>query len=597
MLIAARHIPLDTLGRIDITLKSDGTISGNRLATVERSDSGVATRVKSDGSIETGWAANTPRPTWYWNGSAFAYGGWYAEPGTTNMILQSGMVGTWITGGTTASGSNPRVITETNTGSSATHALSQSLVLSELETYTWWCDADYSTSTRTIFNHRQTNLNLTGRFDLSSKSVVTSGGMDATGVVDRGLNQLRCWSRFTAQSAGSYALAYRLFNGTTESYIGDTSKHLDIYRSFFGPWTASIPPSYIPTTTAAVARGDEYICVPVPWATVSGAVYDHTGQAFTISNEPTVNGVWKFGLYSRPCFIVSRIVLRRGSLYGGASAIAAPSRPAFSFPSGVTQLRLMPDPDSMLVSSSAAYNLVQNGNPPARVGDWLQLKVTNPNTQTDPIRSEVVHRGLDSTYFTGDGKSAKFATTYDYYEACDMILTSDYSGLSQGSGEIIRQWHDVPDPGEATKNPPIALLIWNNGDGTNRYYLNLRGYAAASYTGGAYDRDVAVRLDQVAGNVQASAGLPGDDVGQIVRWEWRIKWDYASTSPTGKLMLWKNGTLIYSESGTQLGFNDTNGPMSKLGVYKFTWKSGALDSNGVTSRTMLITNIAVGVYL
>jgi hypothetical protein len=121
--------------------------------------------------------------------------------------------------------------------------------------------------------------------------------------------------------------------------------------------------------------------------------------------------------------------------------------------------------------------------------------------------------------------------------------------------EILQQWHDSPDAGDISRNPPLNLKI-----------NNPNGAGGARSTG----HWVVQTLYQTAANGTLSYnGNVSIDCGAIVTGAWtdivmRYLPHYTSA---GILQVWINDVLVVSRIGLPNAFNDTFGPYPKIGLY------------------------------
>lgn len=141
------------------------------------------------------------------------------------------------------------------------------------------------------------------------------------------------------------------------------------------------------------------------------------------------------------------------------------------------------------------------------------------------------------------------------------------------SGELIAQWHDVPDfeLGEGWKSPALSLVTENG-----RLYLR-RFWDSKQVTG----------RNQQEGTEKIDLGPY-----QIRKWTdlvFHVKWSYTSD---GLLELWQDGQLVVSKTGPNY-YNDIRGPYLKIGMYKGDWKHSPGKSI-VSQRNIYFDEVRVG---
>ncbi|HYD66577.1 heparin lyase I family protein [Azospirillum sp.] len=197
------------------------------------------------------------------------------------------------------------------------------------------------------------------------------------------------------------------------------------------------------------------------------------------------------------------------------------------------------------------------------------------------VRSEIVPVGMTGANFTAAGSqnaNAKIGDTYWY--GAKIYVPADWQ--KDSDPEVIMQWHDYPDAGEAWKNPNLALKILPWSDGSNHLVVKVRADASEfTPSGGGDSRYDSVKTYDL-GDVSSLKGKWNDFV-------WKIKWGY--TDSTGSIQLWKDGKLVLDLPNKANCFNDDHGPYWKLGVYKWGW-AGSNDT-GADSRTYYYDDIRI----
>lgn len=155
--------------------------------------------------------------------------------------------------------------------------------------------------------------------------------------------------------------------------------------------------------------------------------------------------------------------------------------------------------------------------------------------------------------------------------------TEDYAEDTD-SGEIIAQWHNVPDPGEEWTCPPLALGTKNGG-----YYIR-RYWDSAEIT-------TTSQMKANGDNSRHELGSYEADKGQWVDWTFHIKWGWlASQDPI--LEVYKDGELVLDCNGLPNTTNDQVGVYMKVGLYKWDWKDYP-DQSSLNSRVIYFDNIEV----
>ncbi len=192
----------------------------------------------------------------------------------------------------------------------------------------------------------------------------------------------------------------------------------------------------------------------------------------------------------------------------------------------------------------------------------------------DPARTELQPNPLPAEYFTG-GTHARYGQEYTY--SLSMFIPRDWQ--PDGSSDIVMQWHDWPDPGEAWKNPAVALSVVPKSDGAH-FDVGVRADADAFTPSGGTDRyDVRQHYD---------LGRIDDALGKWTEWSWDIKWGYDGS---GDLTLRRDGQTVLDLPGQANSFNDAKGPYFKFGLHKWAWESAA--DTGADSRTIYFDDILI----
>lgn len=142
----------------------------------------------------------------------------------------------------------------------------------------------------------------------------------------------------------------------------------------------------------------------------------------------------------------------------------------------------------------------------------------------------------------------------------NMALEEGWYGFSQyfpasytsdTTGEVIAQWHDVSDDGEAISRSPSNAIITSD----DRLKWMLRWDADRIMTSGQSD------------------GLLYFDLGEIPKGQWidwvvHIKYSYSNS---GILEVWKDGVKVIERINEPNSYNDQSYPYLKLGIYRWEW--------------------------
>lgn len=153
--------------------------------------------------------------------------------------------------------------------------------------------------------------------------------------------------------------------------------------------------------------------------------------------------------------------------------------------------------------------------------------------------------------------------------------SEDYQ-TDPSSPEIIIQWHNWPDPGEAWTNPPLSLHTENG-----RYILRRVWDDAPMSTSES--------MRAKGFNAQHDLGSYAGDKGRFVNWRFNIKWGWlASHNP--RIEVYKDGVNVLNVDGPNTT-NDQKGNYFKVGVYKWDWKDNSRSI--LSSRVVYYDNIVV----
>lgn len=233
-------------------------------------------------------------------------------------------------------------------------------------------------------------------------------------------------------------------------------------------------------------------------------------------------------------------------------------------------------------TSIPAMGFMYSGNTTAKVVDIAGERAAqiSLNHYSDPVsyRTEIQPNNLPSPDFT-NGMFAKIGQEYWY--GMRVYMPSNWDTTDR-AGEAIMQFHSQPDSGEAWRNPPILLMIQPDGQGGERFKLQVRTDATritpTSGGEGRYDSSKIYDLGPVT-----------DSLGKWSTWVWHVKWSYDNT---GDLTLYKDGKPVLDLQNQANCFNDATGPYLKFGDYKWDWQSSA--DTGADNRTLYFDDIRVG---
>lgn len=198
------------------------------------------------------------------------------------------------------------------------------------------------------------------------------------------------------------------------------------------------------------------------------------------------------------------------------------------------------------------------------------------NVSKVPYRTEIVPNRLPASHFS-EGMFARIGQEYWY--GMRTFLPADWQ--DDKADDIIVQFHAVADPGESTRNPPVALQIVPDSRGNGRFSLRLR----------ADERKILVGSGESRYRVSKSVDLGPirDHVGRWTDWVWHVKWNYDGD---GFLRLYRNGQLVVDHKGANTFNDEAGGPYLKVGLYKYDWNGGARRT-GAESRTLYVDEIRV----
>jgi hypothetical protein len=140
--------------------------------------------------------------------------------------------------------------------------------------------------------------------------------------------------------------------------------------------------------------------------------------------------------------------------------------------------------------------------------------------------------------------------------------------VSDSSGEVITQWHDQSDVGEAVDRSPTNAIITAD----DRMKWMVRWDADAIMDSGTSDGLIYIDLGKIPKN----------------KWiDWVVHIKYSHTN-SGILEVWMDGEKVINRQNMPSSYNDVAYPYLKFGLYKWNW--GAATS----TRVMYFDEVRVG---
>ncbi len=136
------------------------------------------------------------------------------------------------------------------------------------------------------------------------------------------------------------------------------------------------------------------------------------------------------------------------------------------------------------------------------------------------------------------------------------------------SGEVITQWHDQADQGEAVDRSPSNAIITAD----DKFKWMIRGDADAIMESGFSDCTIYIDL----GTIQKNKWI-----------DWVVHIKYSHTN-SGILEVWMDGKKVIDRQNMPNSYNDVAYPYLKFGLYKWSW--GAATSK----RVMYFDEVRVG---
>lgn len=153
--------------------------------------------------------------------------------------------------------------------------------------------------------------------------------------------------------------------------------------------------------------------------------------------------------------------------------------------------------------------------------------------------------GATRTEFSQSWRSARSEGWYGFSQYFPDSYATD------PVAEIVGQWHDKEDPGEAVaRSPSNSLQVAND-----RFRWQLRWDADRIMESGFSDGHIYIDLGPVPKN----------------RWiDWVVHIKFSHTN-TGVLEVWMDGKKVIDRQNMPNSYNDENFPYMKLGIYKWEW--------------------------
>ena len=196
--------------------------------------------------------------------------------------------------------------------------------------------------------------------------------------------------------------------------------------------------------------------------------------------------------------------------------------------------------------------------------DWYNEFANNESFQTEksisragPSSGRFQIRKSDKQIWGGQRaeiSQAKRTTGSERWYGFSQYFPGDYG--SDGTGDVIGQWHDVPDSGEATNRSPSNALIASD----DKLKWMVRWDADRIMTDGYSDGTIYIDLGKI----------PKD------RWiDWVVHIKYSHTN-TGILEVWMDGVKVIDRQNMPNAYNDSEYPYLKLGNYKWDWGANSI---------------------
>ncbi len=193
--------------------------------------------------------------------------------------------------------------------------------------------------------------------------------------------------------------------------------------------------------------------------------------------------------------------------------------------------------------------------------------------KTDPI----VNKGKRSEIITYKPASVAGEYIYNFSILLPKDGSEDYA-LDPKGGEIIAQWHNMPDPGEEWTYPPLALRTRGDGHYVLERYWDEEPMSTVQ------------KMNAEGKKACYDLGPYLDDKGKWVDWTFHIKWGWlASQYPI--IEIYKNYAKIFELKDEPNTTNDKEGVRLQIGMYKWEW--GHTEESILTNRVIYLDDISI----
>jgi Polysaccharide lyase len=150
----------------------------------------------------------------------------------------------------------------------------------------------------------------------------------------------------------------------------------------------------------------------------------------------------------------------------------------------------------------------------------------------------------------------------EYWYGFSVLLPSPYP--ADTLGETVAQWHSIPDAGEDSQNPVLAVHI------VDGKWKILSRWNTTQPTIKSAQQDITIDLGK-------------HQTDQWTDWVVRVKWSYGND---GVLQVWKDGVRVVDRTGPNC-FRDEKGPYFKMGIYKTEWRPKNVNLVGTVTERLL----------